>query len=339
MEQTLSDLQMVVVNDGGDRDSVDAVVAARRDETKGRIIVVHHEESLGMEAASNAGIRAADSRYVAILDDDDSWHPQFLELAVETAERSGAMGTVTDSRVVLETTDGNDIRLSESFDFDPTAGPWMAPRPPTDLFRLISWNQFPPCSFIYRRDGLDEVGYYDESLPVLGDWDFNLRFFLRYPVEHLPQTLAFYHHRPSNRDGSGNSVHAGEDLHEQVRLRLLERYLRQDLDKGVLGVGFLSNLLYDLRQTRTSEQAAYGDLRIRLERMETSINALSDQLGHFVVGMDPLQKGRATPPTDPSLSNEVHGLGGFGSLAQRVLSRGRYLLTGRGSSPEPSSDT
>jgi hypothetical protein len=192
------------------------------------------------------------------------------------------MGTVTNTRAVIETTEYDDIRLSEWFDFDPTAGPWMAYRPPTDLFRLISWNQFPPCSFVYRRDALADVGYYDDTLPVLGDWDFNLRFFLRHRVDHLPLALAYYHHRTEARRGLANSVQ-GEQLHEQVRLRLLERYLRADLEQGVLGVGFLSNLLYDLRQTGSAQHAATDSLDHRLRGLEESVDRLGEQIGRLLV--------------------------------------------------------
>jgi len=290
MQQTLQDLQMVIVNDGGDRTSVDAVITSRRDEARGRIMVIHHDESQGMEAASNVGILASDSRYVAILDDDDSWHPRFLELTTTTAEHSGSMGTVTDARVVIEATEYGDIRLSEWFDFDPTAGPWMARRPPTDLFRLISWNQFPPCSFVYRRAVLDEVGLYDETLPVLGDWDFNLRVLLRYPIDYLPQPLAYYHHRADSDDKFGNSVHSNEDLHEKVRIQLLDRYFRADLDRGILGVGFLSNLLYDLRQTRTADRSAYEDIQTRLSRLEKSVSTLDERLDGTLASLGAMLK-------------------------------------------------
>ena len=290
MQQTLTDLHMVIVNDGGDPAQVEDVIAARRDVARERVTVIHHRESLGMEAASNAGIRGSSSRYVAILDDDDSWHPRFLELAVGAAEQSGSMGTVTNTRVVLESTEYGDVRLSQWFDFDPLAGAWMPYRPPTDLFRLISWNQFPPCAFVYRRDALDDVGEYDESLPVLGDWDFNIRFLLRHRVGHLPLPLAYYHHRTDSSAGLGNSVHAGEDLHERVRLELLERYLRRDLEQGKLGVGFLSNLLYDLRQARSAEGTAQEELARRLDRIDDSLKQIADRLDRIASdpGGDPV---------------------------------------------------
>ena len=81
-DQTFRDFIWVVVNDGGERAGVDDIVAeARRRGIETRLL--HHEKSLGMEAASNAGIRACDSEYIAIHDDDDSWKSAFLERTVD----------------------------------------------------------------------------------------------------------------------------------------------------------------------------------------------------------------------------------------------------------------
>ncbi|MGR9051111.1 MAG: glycosyltransferase family 2 protein [Gammaproteobacteria bacterium] len=69
---------MVIVNDGGDAEAVDRLVAEYESQFRGRSKVIHNPNSLGMEAASNVGIKNSDSRYLVIHDDDDSWHPAFL---------------------------------------------------------------------------------------------------------------------------------------------------------------------------------------------------------------------------------------------------------------------
>jgi glycosyltransferase involved in cell wall biosynthesis len=282
MQQTLTDLHMVIVDDGGDAAAVDAVVEARSDQTQGRVSVVHHESARGMEAATNAGLQALDSTFVAILDDDDSWHPTFLERTVGELERTGAMGVVTDTQAVYEDTDYGDIRYMESFLFDPLAdvhlGTSEHPRPPTSLVRLLSGNQFPPCAFVYRRLALDEVGTYDETLPVLGDWDFNIRFQLRYDVDHIPEPLAYYHHRKGESAELGNSV-SKDDLHDRTRQLLLNRYLRHDLERGTFGVGVLASLLHEWRQQSVDTGAS---MAARLESIDASIGALSDRLDQAI---------------------------------------------------------
>jgi glycosyltransferase involved in cell wall biosynthesis len=290
MQQSMGDLEMVIVNDGGDPGPIESVVEARRDEARGRVTVVHHEAARGMEAATNAGLRATDSRYVAVHDDDDTWHPRFLELTVAASERIGAMGVVTATEAVYENTDYGDIRLFDRFRFDPMAdvarpdagGAARPLLPPTSLFRLLSGNQFPPCSFIYRREVLDEVGYYDERLPVLGDWDFNIRFLLSHDIHFLDEPLAYYHHRKGHSGEFANSVSSDDNVHDRVREELLNRYLRQDLQREVVGIGVLANLLHDLRRQRADDLVAQRGVAATMDSIDQSLRVLSGYVEQLV---------------------------------------------------------
>ena len=77
--QTYSNWTLVVVNDGGDPAAVDAVLAEHAHRLADRVTVVHNPASVGMEAASNIGIRHANTHYLLIHDDDDTLEPEFLE--------------------------------------------------------------------------------------------------------------------------------------------------------------------------------------------------------------------------------------------------------------------
>src|SRR5579872_6127308 len=74
LAQTFTEWQHVIVNDGGDRGEVDALVEHVGKRYGDRVKVVHHERSQGMGAAGNAALRASTSEYVVFHDDDDSWH-------------------------------------------------------------------------------------------------------------------------------------------------------------------------------------------------------------------------------------------------------------------------
>src|SRR5438445_225062 len=87
LAQTMADWEMIIVNDGGDGREVEGLVAAVSAHAAGRIRVVHHQRSLGMEAASNAGIAASESELLVTHDDDDSWEPAFLAECVGLLER------------------------------------------------------------------------------------------------------------------------------------------------------------------------------------------------------------------------------------------------------------
>lgn len=77
IEQTYTDFEIVVVNDGSTDKSADVVRAIGDD----RIVFIS-QDNQGVSAARNRGILAAKGEYVAFLDGDDLWHPEYLETLV-----------------------------------------------------------------------------------------------------------------------------------------------------------------------------------------------------------------------------------------------------------------
>src|SRR5262245_28673169 len=72
-EQTFSDFDVVVVNDGGEWPAGCALSIV------GWPMRLLHQEHRGPAAARNAVLSASDSEFVAYLDDDDEWQPDHLE--------------------------------------------------------------------------------------------------------------------------------------------------------------------------------------------------------------------------------------------------------------------
>lgn len=238
LAQTFQDWTHVIVNDGGDQAVLEAVLEPYREAYAGRLAVVSHPASLGMEAASNAGVRASRSRYLVIHDDDDTWDPEFARVAVdflENRELAAFRGVVTHTLRVRETLEGGAVRVLSSEPFNT----WLEN---VTLYRMCGGNVFPPISFVFEREALEAVGFFREDLPVLGDWEFNLRFLSRFEIGLVPKPLAFYHHRPDVGQGVyGNTVHALDHRHKLYDALLRNELLRRDLEAGVVGLGHLVN--------------------------------------------------------------------------------------------------
>lgn len=243
LEQKFHDWTHVIVNDGGDAEEVHRVLASNLDAYRGRIVVINNPASVGMEAASNIGIRACLSEFVVIHDDDDSWEPDFLASCVEFMDSTNKPqldcsygGVVTHSLRVIEEMDGQDVRRVEAEPFNA----WMSS---VSLFRLAAGNTFPPISFLFRRDVWEEVGCFREELPVLGDWDFHLRVCVRYEIGLIPKLLANYHHRTTIQSGDyGNTVFVADAKHRAYENLYRNELLRRDLETGKPGLGFLVNV-------------------------------------------------------------------------------------------------
>lgn len=241
--QKFQDWTHVIVNDGGDAEEVQRILAPNLEAYRGRIALINNPASVGMEAASNIGIRACSSEFVVIHDDDDSWEQEFLARCVGFMDADdkpqldfGYGGVVTHSLRVIEEIDGQEVRQVDAVPFNA----WMSS---ISLYRLAAGNTFPPISFLFRREVWEEVGGFREELPVLGDWDFHLRVCTRYEIGLIPELLANYHHRASIQSGDyGNTVFVADSKHRAYEILYRNELLRRDLESGKAGLGFLVNV-------------------------------------------------------------------------------------------------
>lgn len=268
--QTDPDFIHVIVNDGGDATELNSLLQPFLHRYAGRLKVLNHAKSRGMEAASNQGLLASESRYIAIHDDDDAWHPEFLEKMTQQLDTApGARrigGVVCFATEILE-------RMTESSVTQVSSRSLSHMVNDLSLWRILAGNCFPPISFLYKRSVYAEIGgLYREDLPVQGDWEFNVRFLQKYNIGMLGEHLARYHTRVVEEKRSpsayANSLQ-GADRHEVYKTLIRNEYLRRDLERGQLGIGYLMNLNpMLLRSDRIASKAiGWWDRLTRLVRI------------------------------------------------------------------------
>ncbi len=221
--QSFTDYVWVVVNDGGEPNEVDRIVAQSPVDLR-KVIIIHNPVSLGMEAASNRAIAVSKSEYIVIHDDDDTWQSQFLTKTVEFLENPpvpSMRAVITHATRWSEMIIDNDYtELVDSTDYND----WVMSVP---LYEMASANMFAPIQFVFPRDVYEEIGGFDETLPVLGDWDFNLRFLMKHDIGVLPEKLANYHHRDHQKSGDySNSVYGAISKHQNYDAVVRNRGLR-----------------------------------------------------------------------------------------------------------------
>ncbi|MEO9904462.1 glycosyltransferase [Nisaea sp.] len=262
--QTYQNVRWVIVNDGGDPEPVRTVLEGSLVDP-GRVIFLSHPESLGMEAASNAGIRASSSNLIVIHDDDDSWEPDFLEQSVSFLNRHKSLydGVVCHSIHIEEVISGTTVLECGRRPFNN----WLQN---VQIAEMAAGNVFPPISFLFRRTLWERLGGFDETLPVLGDWDFNLRFLMEADIGVLPLPLAKYHHRSDEGEDTGgsyaNSDSGRENPHVAFSAILRNRYLRRAArEPGFATLAGLMGHAYGL-----------GDLRSRLQTAPINVSGRTD---------------------------------------------------------------
>ncbi len=243
---------LTVVNDGGDRATVDDLVE-RRAGLRDRVRVIHNESSVGMEAASNQGVHAVESDFVAIHDDDDTWHPLFLSRTSEWLDDNPESPAVSArTEIVWEEITGRIVREVSRETFLPD-------RTQVTFFDLLRFNTCVPISLLYRRERLVQVGLFDETLSATGDWECNLRLAATGQLGFLRETLAFWHQRAGQSGDLGNSVIAAREAHRDLDRLVRDRALRAYVGDHGAGLPLYLTRFLDDR---------FDEMRERLDRIE-----------------------------------------------------------------------
>jgi len=184
--QTVTDLECIVVIDGPDSATMEAL-ARIEDE---RLKVLALEENVGGNEARNLGAREARGDWVALLDDDDEWLPRRLETQLAVAA-SGEPVTMVASRF-LDRTGYGDLVRPRKF------------REPKQHISEFLWCEVSPLggiegfpqtsTWLVEREFLLEVPF-TKNLKALQDLDWLLHAFAnpRMKVRFVQEPLTIFH--------------------------------------------------------------------------------------------------------------------------------------------------
>lgn len=87
IQQTYQDWELLIVDDGSKDDSVKIIEGFVRNDSRLHLL---KQKNSGSAAARNNGIRHAKGQYLALLDSDDIWLPNFLESQINYMHKHNA---------------------------------------------------------------------------------------------------------------------------------------------------------------------------------------------------------------------------------------------------------
>lgn len=157
VSQTYTNFEALLINDGGNDNSIDIVREYMKKDSRIKLIDKKHA---GVSSARNEGIRNASGSYIEFLDSDDYLEPNMLERLMETSKNTDADIVVCDYRhptfknylgnATLDATDINDLRRYYQ----------------TTFAVVVPWNK------LYKREVIKT--FFDESIHFCEDELFGL---------------------------------------------------------------------------------------------------------------------------------------------------------------------
>lgn len=160
-QQTYTDYEVLIVNDGSsDTDALELALSPYSN----RIIYLEQENS-GPSAARNRALRVARGRFIALLDADDIWEPEYLSVQMSVMSENTSVDVLYSDALLF----GDPLYNKKTFmQVCPSAGE-------VTLSRLIKEECAVMISVLARRAPLFAVGLFDESLRRCEDFDLWLR--------------------------------------------------------------------------------------------------------------------------------------------------------------------
>jgi glycosyltransferase involved in cell wall biosynthesis len=187
MAQTFRDWSIVLVNDGS-TDNTDEVVVPYLSALGDKLKYIKQPKS-GVSAARNTAIRNSSAKLLAILDADDLWLPCRLEESIQCLLTRPKVG-LSYAFITRISPEGE---LLDTFDRLQTHSEgWVAP------YLYMRKLDLPSPTITFRRECIDQVGGFDETLTVTEDRDLWLRIASRYEVALIPKVLAHYRISPQS---------------------------------------------------------------------------------------------------------------------------------------------
>jgi len=173
-------------------------------------IQIVRQEDKGVSTARNRGIEAAAGEWIAFLDSDDEWMPDKLQKQISCYRLHSNMRILqTEERWIR-----NNMRVNPGKKYAKKSG---------NIFKqCLKTCIVGPSTVICKASLLEEMGGFDENLPVCEDYDLWIRIAAKYPIPLLPEALTVKY------GGHPDQLSLSTPAMDRYRAQSLEKILKEE---------------------------------------------------------------------------------------------------------------
>ena len=223
LEQTFSDFELIIINDGSNDGSEEAVKKIKDERIK-----YFYQENKGAHNTINRGIKLAKGEYISILNSDDVYYPTRFEEYLTILEADHSISALF-SRIEFIDDQGNFIRFKKGAEDN-----WISHNPETSfkgedniILDLLAGNFLITTSILFcRKSVFQDIGLF-QNLKYAHDYEFFLRLCYHFKIHIVDKPLFKYRIHSENTYGIENKAEADFE----VGLVLSNFFLNYDLKK------------------------------------------------------------------------------------------------------------
>lgn len=188
--QTYTDYEVVIINDGSTDSSVAAV--ERISDPRVRLI---HQQNAGVSAARNRGIAEARGEYIALLDADDKWKPDYLATIARLIDKYPECDVFATNYEFHNNKGKVTPTTIKKLPFDTTDGIL------TNYFEVASCSHPPlwTSAVAARKSALESVGGFPIGIKSGEDLLTWARLACRYKIAYCREALAVFQDSSDDR--------------------------------------------------------------------------------------------------------------------------------------------
>nr|WKN40077.1 glycosyltransferase family 2 protein [Tunicatimonas sp. TK19036] len=185
LNQTYQPDEIIIADDASDYD-IDTFIKEEHPAIASKVKVVRGAVNKGVSGARNLAFQHSTGDLIALLDSDDSWHPEKLKKQLALFEEAPTTDVVSCRQWIVR---GNEKREQKKELYQ------------ADLFDHLTsdWHPPNPSTLLLRRKYLELVPF-NENIRYLEDLDWWLTFALLEPkIQYVDELLMYYFINEENR--------------------------------------------------------------------------------------------------------------------------------------------